>query len=300
MVIGDWISANPNLNLGAVMGPASGNLLVVDVDDRALVEPVRDHMPATRLEWTGKGGHLFFRAVNTEALGRLRYARIEIKRSGYVVVSPSRHRTGVSYDSNFAPIASLESDDVLALERLLKEMFPQQVASSVVSSSYRETVYGGTAGERDVLDVMAFGLQAGLRNNGFFWLVAKFAAARLPYKQTLENLELVYSRSDQRDFSWEEVELILARNYWRSFSLSHAEPAQNWAALAQARRSWTPEGAERRRTAVERCESMLEGLGLPPDITVAAAQVALRHANQGMRREVIVKAVARRKVSNHG
>ena len=116
-----WRGRYPHANVGVVVGPASG-IVVLDVDPRhdgderlAALEAQHGALPATVEVATGGGGrHLYFKypagGVRSRALAK---EGLELKASGYVVAPPSVHRSGKPYtwdlpgDVDPAPFAEL-------------------------------------------------------------------------------------------------------------------------------------------------------------------------------------------------
>ena len=113
----DWWTRNPENNIG-VHCAASG-FIVIDIDPRSggnesyekFKELLGQELPATAETQTGtytyqgqtyRGRHIYFRVPEGEQLvGNLKAAGLEgidIKHNGYVLVAPSRHGSGVTYD----------------------------------------------------------------------------------------------------------------------------------------------------------------------------------------------------------
>lgn len=87
-----WFTREPNLNLGIILGEASGGLVVVDVD-RKPAKPL--HLPPTVVVNTARGAHYYFRA--SKSVQTLKTSWGELRgENAYVVVS-GRHPAGVPY-----------------------------------------------------------------------------------------------------------------------------------------------------------------------------------------------------------
>jgi len=96
-------------NIGIVCGKISGNLVVVDFDDPAMLTFLFEGGPNKFIEKakektlvvkTRKGWHVYFRVMeNLLQSGRLDNLKIDIKgEGGYVVAPPSIHREGTKYE----------------------------------------------------------------------------------------------------------------------------------------------------------------------------------------------------------
>jgi len=115
--IQSWWESNPNYNIG-VFARESG-FLVIDIDPRnggedaylKLEEKAQGALPPTVEAITGvhsdkgtevRGRHLIYRCdINEKFIGnfkRLGLDGIDVKHNGYILVAPSRHFSGVTYD----------------------------------------------------------------------------------------------------------------------------------------------------------------------------------------------------------
>jgi putative DNA primase/helicase len=123
-IVRKWLAENPRFNLGIVC--KSSGIFAIDVDPRSnghksilkLTEAVQGGLIDTVTAITGeyrvdsellRGTHLLFRCSEDEKfpgnLKRHNMPGIDIKHNGYIVISPSRHFSGVSYEweANKAP-----------------------------------------------------------------------------------------------------------------------------------------------------------------------------------------------------
>ena len=115
--IANWWEQNPEYNVGVFCGPSG--FLVIDVDPRSggiesfdkFEELLEGELPRTVEAMTGeytqgnkvvRGRHLFYKCSPDEQLvGNLiknGLKGIDIKHNGYVLISPSRHFSGITYD----------------------------------------------------------------------------------------------------------------------------------------------------------------------------------------------------------
>lgn len=101
-----WWGTWPTGNVAVVTGAGSG-LVVLDVDGDdgadALQQLEREHgeLPDTVEALTGRGRHVFFKYPGTavrNSAGRLGVGLDTRSEGGYVIVSPSRHESGRSYE----------------------------------------------------------------------------------------------------------------------------------------------------------------------------------------------------------
>ncbi len=102
-VIRDWFSAWPDANIGVACG--NSGFVAVDVDprnggDMTLQELLDEHgeLPSTIVQLTGGDGlhYLFHQEVAASLPGKLG-AGIDLKSNGYIVVEPSQHVSGRTY-----------------------------------------------------------------------------------------------------------------------------------------------------------------------------------------------------------
>ena len=113
-----WWQENPEYNVGVHC--SKSGFFVIDIDPRSggpesfleFEKLVEGHLPPTveaiTGSYTGKGGvatrgrHLFYRCDPEESLvghlGGMGLKGIDIKHNGYVLISPSRHFSGVTYE----------------------------------------------------------------------------------------------------------------------------------------------------------------------------------------------------------
>jgi len=102
-----WFSSDAKPNMGAITGAASGNLLVIDLDEYKSPEAAlwfREAMfgvsPETWMQITGGGGRQwFFRLPADVAIGNCRTALgVDIRgQGGFAMLPPSRHMSGKPY-----------------------------------------------------------------------------------------------------------------------------------------------------------------------------------------------------------
>lgn len=112
-----WWERDPDFNIGVFAKPSG--FFTLDIDPRnggdesfyKLEERLGGDIPITQTQITGqytvrgnttRGRHMFFRAPEgytwPRDLGSMGYPGIDIKHNGYVLLYPSRHITGVSYE----------------------------------------------------------------------------------------------------------------------------------------------------------------------------------------------------------
>jgi len=97
--------ADGDSNLAIVCGAVSGNLVVIDFDDRERFHQYLDHLTKldidlftyTRIVKTGKGFHVYYRLPAT--IKSQKFPQIDLKaEGGYVIAPPSIHPTGAVYE----------------------------------------------------------------------------------------------------------------------------------------------------------------------------------------------------------
>lgn len=115
--IANWWENSPENNIGVVC--KTSGFFVIDVDPRSggvdsyenFLKELGQELPQTIEQYTGtyargnnkhRGRHIFFKCSPDEKLvGNLKHRNlpgIDIKHNGYVLLSPSRHGTGVNYE----------------------------------------------------------------------------------------------------------------------------------------------------------------------------------------------------------
>jgi putative DNA primase/helicase len=115
-VVSDWWTSTPDRNIGVNCKPSG--FLVIDIDPRSggiesfeKFEELVGALPPTVEALTGeynhngkavRGRHLYYKVeANEQLLGNLKSADlpgIDIKHNGYVLIAPSRHFSGVTYE----------------------------------------------------------------------------------------------------------------------------------------------------------------------------------------------------------
>lgn len=106
-IFGKWFPADAKPNMGAITGAASGNLLVIDLDEYKSPEAALwfsqamfGITPETWMQQTGGGGRQwFFRLPEGVSIGNCRTALgVDIRgQGGFAMLPPSRHMSGNSY-----------------------------------------------------------------------------------------------------------------------------------------------------------------------------------------------------------
>jgi len=90
-----WFEADPDANVGVILGQASGGLVVADVDRPRIAAQKLRH-PPTPVAKTRRGFHAYFRAHRPTATTGTSWG--ELRGDGsYVVAPPSTHRSGHNY-----------------------------------------------------------------------------------------------------------------------------------------------------------------------------------------------------------
>ncbi|HEY1119499.1 MAG TPA: bifunctional DNA primase/polymerase, partial [Acidimicrobiales bacterium] len=118
VVVRRWWRAWPDANVAVRTGarPTGAGVVVIDIDDggeTSLDELVSQHGPLPRTleaETGGGGRHLYFAHPGgpvPNSAGRLGDGLDVRADGGYVLVAPSRHRSGRHYDWKCAPIAKM-------------------------------------------------------------------------------------------------------------------------------------------------------------------------------------------------
>ena len=120
---------NCNYNIGIICGDVSGDLIVIDIDSRAIYKRLKaDHkrfseiVAKTRVIQTGRGYHIYLTTDEPAKSENLKALGLEIRSNGqYVCAPPSvHHETGVIYRviSNTTDIYKLKSLDELKFLKL--------------------------------------------------------------------------------------------------------------------------------------------------------------------------------------
>jgi len=304
-----WFSSSSSpMNLGVVCGSESRNLLVLDQDSHEAGEILdKAALPITRTEATGRGRHLFFHVPDLGSVEKWpSVPGLDIKTNGYVVAYPSRHVSGTDYTTNNEPIAELSKFDLDQLYEFLNEHSPttsrmkRNLASTIDLGEYEgNELLGG----RRVLEVMAFGLRVGERDKGFIWLIGKYAAVRLTREQAIENLKIVWERTERSNedpYPWAYVE----KKMWKYPDLlvkAHGTLIRDQHRFDMARYWWTPKMAETRRSKassqerVARAVLLLDNTRIARGLTVIETQKALRDLGSPLSKELACAVVRERK-----
>jgi len=156
-----WWTATPDLNVAAHCKPSG--FFVLDIDPRSggyesfarFEELVAGEIPDTVAAKTGqygpqRGRHLFFRIPDGEVLlGKLSgLPGIDIKHNGYVLLAPSRHVSGVSYEwePGHAPWEMDMAEPSPEMLALLRKHKPRSASGT-----------SGTGGTWDFVDDLEWG-----------------------------------------------------------------------------------------------------------------------------------------------
>lgn len=188
-----WWESNPEYNVG--INCKTSGFFVIDIDPRSGGEDsfekfesyVEGALPPTAEATTGKyeingkviyGRHLYYKCdINEDLIGnlsKLGFKGIDIKHNGYVLVSPSRHFSGVTYEwvkgkePWNTPIAEAPED-------LLKALRKRQ-RYTAGGNSYESADWDSVKGMGlDIDKVLEEGLVEGERATGLFQLACALA-----------------------------------------------------------------------------------------------------------------------------
>jgi putative DNA primase/helicase len=197
--IESWWTENPDYNIGVFARPSG--FFVIDIDPRSggdisfdkLVERAHGELPPTVEAITGeyydkgivkRGRHLIYKCDPDEKfIGNLKadgLDGIDIKHNGYILISPSRHFSGVSYDwkPGHAP---WETEVAEAPEELLAVLRARTLRKRAAGSSYElfdwssmdDLSFGGE--KLDVEKMMEEGLTEGHRAVGIYQIACALA-----------------------------------------------------------------------------------------------------------------------------
>ena len=192
----DWWTTNPDRNIGVNCKPSG--FLVIDIDPRSggiesfeKFEELVGALPETVEALTGeynhngkavRGRHLYYKVEsNEQLLGNLKSADlpgIDIKHNGYVLIAPSRHFSGVTYEwaEGKAPWQIEMSN---APEELLNSLRKRSRRSSTALGTtdwdwMSELDFGG--GERvDIAKMLEEGIKEGSRAVDIYKLACAMA-----------------------------------------------------------------------------------------------------------------------------
>jgi hypothetical protein len=103
---------HPDAGIGLIMGPVSGNVECVDIDDPLIAENCFQLAGPTYMEWTRHGGlHMFVRVRKPFGKDVTRYAdHVDVKATGLVKIAPSEGYTPT--DDSLADSELFEVDDI--------------------------------------------------------------------------------------------------------------------------------------------------------------------------------------------
>jgi len=188
-----WWESNPEYNVG--INCKTSGFFVIDIDPRSGGEDsfekfesyVEGALPPTAEATTGKyeingkviyGRHIYYKCdINEDLIGnlsKLGFKGIDIKHNGYVLVSPSRHFSGVTYEwvkgkePWNTPIAEAPED-------LLKALRKRQ-RYTAGGNSYESADWDSVKGMGlDIDKVLEQGLVEGERATGLFQLACALA-----------------------------------------------------------------------------------------------------------------------------
>jgi P4 family phage/plasmid primase-like protien len=195
--IEQWWEENPDYNIGVFARPSG--FFVIDIDPRSggdksfekLVERAMGELPPTVEAITGvwgelgkRGRHLIYKCDPDEKfIGNLKAEGldgIDIKHNGYILISPSRHFSGVTYEwkPGHAP---WEKEIAEAPEELLAVLRARSLRKRPGGSSYEVFDWSSMndltfAGQKlDVEKLMAEGLTEGHRAVGMYQIACALA-----------------------------------------------------------------------------------------------------------------------------
>lgn len=94
-----WFSDGKDHNIRIICGEVSGNLVVIDFDDKAKLEEFLSRYPQvtnTPIAMTARGGHIYLRTEKSTRSTKI--DGIDIQGEGkYVIAPPSIHPSGIQY-----------------------------------------------------------------------------------------------------------------------------------------------------------------------------------------------------------
>ena len=215
--ISRWWERDPEANIGVFCRPSG--FFVIDIDPRSgghnsfeeFEKLVEGALPPTVEATTGlytlggrthRGRHIFYRCDESEELiGNLKAAGIkgiDIKHNGYVLISPSRHFSGVNYEWAEGK-APWEIEMAEAPEELLAFLRKRKSRSAVGTVDWTETFADVDFGADrvDIEKMLEEGIEEGSRAVDIYKLTCavanKFDVKTLLGRQSVETLMLRFN-----------------------------------------------------------------------------------------------------------
>jgi hypothetical protein len=142
----EWFSSG-SPNIGIICGAVSGNLAVVDFDDPAKYEALKNSLPETWITQTGRGYHAYFQSDEPIKSYKLEQDHIDVRAEGtYVVAPPSVHESGKRYKFIARPVrmASAAMLRSLGLSPVESPSISQEREPSWVAKAMSGPVLEGT------------------------------------------------------------------------------------------------------------------------------------------------------------
>jgi hypothetical protein len=185
-IVALW-AGRKNINIGLATG-ARSTVWALDVDgeegEKTLAALVAKHypLPATLESHTGRGRHLFFRYPGVKVINRAGLGlKLDVRGDGgYVVIPPSRHKTGVSYAYK----------DGTAAVAISPAWLVQLVTEQKQSNADRRQAQAAE------LQELIKGVQAGQRNDAIARIAGKLLS--LPGLDPRFSLEIILAFNDAR------------------------------------------------------------------------------------------------------
>lgn len=283
-IVAGWWEQLPQLNVAVACGGISGHLVVLDIDERGdksgeleLQQWLADRgseLPPTLTQLTGEGRHLFFRLPATGGVRPVIRNNVAVlpgvdirSDGGYVVVAPSRHRSGRQYRWVEPLRAIAEVPDSL-IELLTQPQARRRTGDGSGSGS------GGNNGTRQdgghlrqpgetaleyVERLRRDGLRVGTRDDGFTALIGTCKAMGMTGWEAALVVEDVWERTDSPPESPCKLDDALEKlsRLWDRWDAPRVPTAQELA-LAE---SWAR--SQRERARLERTPPRWDDLPLP-------------------------------------